>query len=168
VAGPRHVDGRSRLPADPVSARDEFLDRERASWARFEAQVARVPVADRDHPGALERWSVKDLVFHCAHWVDFAAIHAEAADERPFQDPFETQPAEVWDVENARVAATSSAMTWAEVRESLDAARARVRAVVMDRDRLGDDVIAWMADETWAHYDEHAAHVTAFADARPA
>jgi hypothetical protein len=151
-----------------MSARDGFLDREQASWARFEAEVARVPQADRDHPGALERWSVKDLVFHCAHWADFAAIHAEAAAEGPFQDPFDTEPDEVWDAENARVAAASATMTWAQVRESFDAARARVRAVVMDRAHLDEDVIAWMAHETWAHYDEHAAHVAAFADARPA
>jgi DinB superfamily len=151
-----------------MSARDGFLDREQASWARFEAEVARVPQADRDHPGALERWSVKDLVFHCAHWADFAAIHAEVAGDGSFRDPFDTQPDEAWDAENARVAAASSAMTWVQVRESLGAARARVRAVVAGRADLHDDVIAWMADETWAHYDEHAAHVAAFADARPA
>jgi Mycothiol maleylpyruvate isomerase N-terminal domain len=152
-------------PGDPAT---EFLNAEQRSWERFDAQVARVADEDREVPAALERWSVKDLVWHCAHWAEFAAIHAESAGDGPFADPFDAEPDEVWDAENAGVAAESSAMTWAQVRDGADAVRARLRAVFAQSPALDRTVIAWMADETWVHYDEHAAHVAAFADARSA
>ena len=85
----------------------EFLDREASSWEAFEAQVNRVPVDRRDDPGAVETWSVKDVVWHCAYWSRFAADHLVMDGDGPFTDPFDAHDDAYWDGVNAQVAEAS-------------------------------------------------------------
>jgi hypothetical protein len=144
--------------------RDELLAREAMSWDAFQAAVGRVAPQDRDLPEALERWSVKDLVWHCAYWADFCAAALEQRGDGPFVDPFEDQDDAVWDAENARIAEASAEMSWQEVTDGAVAARARARAAlgpVVDEGAAG-----LFADETSTHFDEHAAHIEAFAERR--
>ncbi len=141
----------------------EFLDREASSWAAFEAQVMSVPQDRREVPGVVGDWTVKDMVWHCAYWSRFAADHLDAAGAGPFMDPFDADPDRDWDAVNGEVAAASAAMSWDEVVAGGEEARAGLRAAVV-RPNLAPERIAWAADETWVHYDEHAAEVRAFAD----
>jgi hypothetical protein len=147
-----------------MTSPQEFLEREAAAWAAFEAQVDRVPAEDRERPGVVEGWSVKDVVWHCAYWAAFSADAIEAAGDGPFRDPFDAEPDEHWDAVNAEVAVESSGMTWNDVQTGADAARARIRDLVASG-AVPDDATTWSADETFIHYDEHAEHVRAFADA---
>ena len=145
-----------------MPTREELLAHEASSWEAFERTVDRIGEGDRERPDALERWSVKDLVWHCAYWADFCAAALQRAGEGPFLDPFDEEEDEVWDAENARVAEASAAMTWRQVIEGAAVARARVRAAIGP---TADEAAArFFGDETFAHYDEHAAHVAAFAD----
>jgi hypothetical protein len=148
-----------------MTTREEFLDREASAWAAFEVELARVPAEDRDRPGVVEGWSVKDMVWHCAYWASFATQHLEASRESdaPFEDPFDAQSDEHWDEVNAEVARTSASMPWNDVIAGTATARADLRDLVGSRD-LDPDVLTWAADETFIHYDEHAQHVRTFAD----
>lgn len=142
----------------------EFLDKEAASWGAFEAQVARVPADRREEPGVTGHWTLKDVVWHCAHWSRFAAEHLASAPEGPFTDPFDSETDEHWDRVNDDVAAASSAMSWDDVRSGTDAAREELRRVIAERgDRLAE-ATEWAAEESWIHYDEHAAEIGVFAD----
>jgi hypothetical protein len=145
-----------------MPTRDELLAREASSWEAFDRAVGRVDQGDRERPDALEGWSVKDLVWHCAYWTDFCAAALERAGEGPFADPFAGEDDEYWDAENARIAVTSAAMTWEQVTEGAAAARARVRAALGANAVEG--ALTCFGEETFVHYDEHAVHVAAFAD----
>jgi Mycothiol maleylpyruvate isomerase N-terminal domain len=146
---------------DPRGA--ELLLREAAAWESFLAQVERVGHDDRERAGALEGWSVKDLVWHCAHWTDFCAAALEDAGDGPFVDPFDAEPDEYWHEENARVARESAPMSWRDAREGADAARTRVRSAIGGLARVDEATARFFGDETFVHYDEHAEHVAAFA-----
>jgi hypothetical protein len=141
----------------------EFLDREEASWAAFGAQVARVPEDGRETPGVVGEWTLKDVVWHCAYWSRFAAEHLGAANGPVFVDPFDLRPDEDWDAVNAKVAEASSSMGWSGVMNGAEEARAGLREAA-SRPGLAAAPIAWAADESWIHYDEHAADVRTFAD----
>ncbi len=141
---------------------NEFLDREAASWAAFDDQVALVAEDRRATPGVVGDWTLKDVVWHCAYWARFAADHLAVAGDDPFIDPFDAQPDEHWDAVNDEVAAASSTMSWDDVRAGAEDARAALRAAVA-RPGVPSEPIEWAADESWVHYGEHAEQVRAFA-----
>jgi hypothetical protein len=147
-----------------MASAQEFLEREAASWDAFEAQVDRVPTEQREVPGVVEGWSVKDVVWHCVYWARYAADHVVMEGDGPFTDPFAAHPDGYWDGVNAEIAEASSAMSWDDVWEGAADARASVRSVVT-RPGLPSEPIDFAAEESWVHYDEHAEHVRAFADA---
>jgi hypothetical protein len=139
-----------------------FLDREAASWAAFDLEVERVPADRREQPGVVGDWSLKDVVWHCAHWARFADDGLATSTAGSFADPFDAHPDEHWDQVNAEVAATSSAMSWDEVRAGAESARAALRATVAAGPSA--EAIDWAAEESFVHYDEHAREIKAFAD----
>ena len=147
-----------------MASAQEFLEREAASWDAFEAQVDRVAPDKREVPGVVEGWSLKDVVWHCAYWARYSADHLVMEGDGPFTDPFSAHPDEYWDGVNAEIAEASSAMSWDDVWEGAGDARASVRSVVT-RPGLTSAAIDFAAEESWVHYDEHAEHVRAFADA---
>jgi hypothetical protein len=147
-----------------MTTAQEFLDKEAASWAAFEIQIARVPADSREAPGVVGEWTLKDVVWHCAHWARFAAEYVASAPEGSFSDPFDSESDEHWDGVNAEIAAVSSAMSWDDVRTGTEEARDELRRVIADRGDQVREATAWAADESWVHYDEHALEVRAFAD----
>ena len=144
-----------------VLDRGELLERERSSWAAFEAAIARVPDDRRSVEGVVPGWSVKDLVWHCAYWTGFCAeaIQARARGDR--SDPWYHDDAH-WDAENDRIAQESKAMTWDAVVSSGAELRERAREALTHA--VDDDSERWFAEETFEHYDEHAAEIARFAD----
>ena len=113
-----------------MASAQEFLEREAASWDAFDAQVDRVTAAQREVPGVVEGWSLKDVVWHCAYWARFSADHLVMEGEGTHTDPFATLTAEEADRENAAIAEASSAMSWDDVWEGAADARASVRSVI--------------------------------------
>lgn len=139
--------------------RQELLDREAASWTAFMNAVERVSAARRAEVGVVPGWSVHDLVWHCGFWVDDAARRIEliAAGR---QEP--DQPEAVWQEMNDEVAEASKAMSWDEVISRSEVARERIRAALASLSDLVPAAESEFADETFGHYDEHAAEIERF------
>jgi DinB family protein len=144
--------------------RQELLDREASSWAAFMAAVERVPVARRAEPGVVPGWSVADLVWHCGYWVDDAARRIEAIEAGT---PEPEDPESVWQVTNDEVAERSKTMSWEEVVTRSEAARERIRTVLSSLSEIPAAAESEFVEETFGHYDEHAAEIDRFASASP-
>ena len=140
--------------------RRQLLNREASSWETLMAAVARVPEDRRAEPGVVPGWSVADLVWHCGYWVDDAARRIEAiAAGTPEPD----DPEAAWQKTNDEVAAQSRTMSWDEVVARSEAARDRVRAVLSSLSEIPPAAGSEFVDETFEHYEEHAAEIERFA-----
>ncbi|HKN81313.1 MAG TPA: DinB family protein [Actinomycetota bacterium] len=140
--------------------RQQLLDREASSWDAFMSAVARVPEARRTDLGVVPGWSVADLVWHCGYWVDDAARRIELiAAGTPEPD----DPEAVWQKTNDEVAEQSKAMSWEEVITRSEAARQRIRTVLEALSEIPPAAESDFVDETFEHYDEHAAEIERFA-----
>jgi uncharacterized protein (TIGR03083 family) len=135
--------------------RSQLLEREASSWQALMAAVGRVPEDRRTEPGAVPGWSVADLVWHCGFWADDAAgrITAIAAGAEPEDSP----------KTNDEIAEESKAMSWDEIVSRSEAARERVRSVLSSLSDIPPAAESEFADETFDHYDEHAAEIDRFA-----
>lgn len=142
-----------------MTAAQEFLDREAASWSAFDALVNRVPAERREVPGVVGDWSLKATVWHCAHWARFTAETLSATSGGAFIDPFDVHPDEHWDEVNAQVAEVGTAMSWDDARSGAESARVAVRAAVATASPEG---IAWAGAETFEHYEEHGGDIRTF------
>ena len=140
--------------------RQELLSREASSWESLMASVARVPEGRRTEPGVVPGWSVADLVWHCGYWVDDAARRIEliaAGTSEP------DDPESVWQKTNDEIAEESKAMSWDEIVSRSEAARERIRAALLGLSEIPSDAESEFVDETFDHYDEHAAEIERFA-----
>jgi hypothetical protein len=146
---------------------DRLLDREATAWSRMWAQVERVPTGDRALEGVVGDWSVQDIVWHCARWANFCGEHLDRMRAGSFTDPFESEPDEHWDRVNQGIAEESKAMSWSDVEAGAASARDRVRAAIVALPQVDTAAEGWFADETFAHYDEHAEQIAAFAGRPP-
>lgn len=137
-----------------------LLDKEASSWEALMAAVGRVPQDRRTEPGVVPGWSVADLVWHCGYWADDAARRiGSIAAGKPDPD----DPEAVWQKTNEEVAEQSKAMSWDEVITRSEAARERIRAVVSSLPEIAPAAESEFSDETFEHYDEHAAEIERFA-----
>jgi Mycothiol maleylpyruvate isomerase N-terminal domain len=145
--------------------RQELLDREAASWDAFMAAVARVPEGRRSEPGAVPGWSVADLVWHCGYWAGDAARRIERiAAGTPEPD----DPESVWQKTNDEIAEESKAMAWDEILSRSEAAREHVRGALASLSEIPFAAESEFVEETFEHYDEHAAEIERFAAETPA
>ena len=140
--------------------RHELLDREASSWEALMAAVARVPEDRRTEPGAVPGWSVADLLWHCGYWVDDAARRIEAIVAGA---PEPDEPEAVWQKTNDEVAEESKAMAWDEIVSRSEAARDRIRSTLLALSEVPSAAESEFVEETFGHYDEHAAEIERFA-----
>ena len=146
----------------------DLLAREDEAWDRMWAAVERVPAGDRTREGVVGDWSVQDMVWHCARWADFCGEHLEIMRGGNWSDPFEAESDAYWDQMNQDIADASKAMAWDDVTTGAAAGRERVRTALAELGEIDGVAGTWFAEETYVHYDEHAEHITAFADSLPA
>ena len=151
-----------------MAERKDLLAREEEAWRRMWAAVERVPAGDRTREGVVGDWSVQDMVWHCARWADFCGEHLEIMRGGNWSDPFEAESDAYWDQMNQDIADASKAMAWDDVTTGAAAGRERVRTALAELGEIDDVAGTWFAEETYVHYDEHAAHITAFANGLPA
>ena len=145
--------------------REELLRREEASWGAFRAAVLGLPEGRRTELGVVPGWSVHNLVWHCGFWADDAAARLEAL--AGGGEPQPERPEPVWQAMNDRAAEESKEMSWEQVLEGAEAARRRVRAAISALPEGDASAEADFAEETFEHYDEHAAEVQRFAGGVP-
>lgn len=140
--------------------RDELLDREASSWEALMAAAARVPEGRRTELGVVPGWSVADLVWHCGYWVDDAAHRIELiAAGTPEPD----DPEAVWQRTNDEVAEQSKAMSWDDIVSRSESARQRIRGALSSLSEISSAAESEFVEETFEHYDEHAAEIERFA-----
>ena len=141
--------------------RDEMLAREQASWDAFVQAVGALPEERRDVEGVVPGWSAKDLAWHNGYWAGYVADVLESIAATgtglPDQD---------WDALNEQVIAEGRAMPWEEIWSRSDANRTRARAALERLPELSAEAVEEFAGETYEHYEEHTAEVSAFAPAQ--
>jgi hypothetical protein len=153
-----------------------ILRGERAKW---NALLARVGQERMDLPGAEGEWSVKQIV---AHLTWYEAVIVEGARQLLSTGTFVRTGLRAlsMDERNAILAAQSQAQPVGEVLAESEQVFRQLLAVVAgcpdeilnDPRRLGlpDDVVPWtlVANNSYAHFQEHALAIRAWLDANPA
>jgi len=138
--------------------REELLTKEDTAWSAFVDAFAAVPEDRRDVDGVVPGWSVKDLVWHCGYWADYVGDLLErmaaGQPEPPDQD---------WDELNRIVAEDGKRLPWDEVIVAAERGRDRARSALLAMTDVTDPAASEFSDETFVHYDEHAAEIRSFA-----
>ena len=139
--------------------RAEQADREAEAWAAFEAAVNAVPRSRWDETGVLDGWTLKELLWHVAGWLQKCARNLEARRT----DADVAGSGLTVDERNAQLAAEARDLdadaVWAGVVE----ARASVRRGWDELATIDRTAIRELADETYEHYAEHLPDLAAFA-----
>jgi hypothetical protein len=141
--------------------RTDHTNREADTWAEFETALARVPLERWEEPGVVPDWTVKELVWHVAGWIDECSEHLEKI--RAGSAQIEEDDDEDTDVRNAAFASQAREMTTDAVRAGLLASRELVRTRWSELPDVTDSAIEWFASETYQHYKEHLADLESFA-----
>lgn len=145
-----------------MGIREEYAKREQAAWAALLAQVGRLTPEQQVLEGVVPGWSTRDLLWHCARWAEETAGHLELMRAGNFVDPFEADET-LGDRMNAEITEHARTMSPEEVLAAADACRSKLHATwpTVEPDEMAAE---WYADETFVHYDAHAAEIAAFAD----
>jgi hypothetical protein len=165
-------------PEGPMTAERlvEILREERARWA---ALLAAVGPERLDMPGVEGAWSVKQIVAHLS-WYEHVIVEGAQQLTRTGSYVREGLRALSMDERNAILADQSRARPVREVLAESERVFAQLLAVIAacpddilnDPRRLGlpDDVVPWtlVANNSYAHYREHAQAIRAWLAAQPA
>lgn len=144
--------------------KDALTIRERDAWAALRGIVDGLTPEQREVPGVNgEGWTVKDVLWHIAHWWGHLAELLDQMREGTFVEPPEDDAAT--DSENARVLEESRAMRPSEVERGLDVTRGRMLEAWTGLPELTEPAERWFVWETIEHYEEHLPGVRALADA---
>ncbi len=136
--------------------RDALLQREDEAWRVLVEACEAVPAERRSTEGVVPGWSTHDLVFHCVFWAD------DAGDVLERMRDGDAEP-NGFDGPESEILEAGRALTWDQVVERAADARSRVRAALTAFDDAPSRAVEWFQDETFDHYEEHAAQIRAFA-----
>jgi len=143
--------------------RAELSKREAAGWVDLQTAVARLTPKERERASVnVEGWSVKDVLWHVAHWLEDLARMLEEMRAGTFVDDEGSD--EETDAENARVLAESQGMVLGAVEQQLDAAHERMLSAWAALPEVSDVAEKWFVWETTEHYEEHLPGVLALAE----
>jgi hypothetical protein len=131
--------------------RTEQAKREADSWASFEAALEAIPRERWEDDGVLPGWSVKELLWHMAGWLQKCARRLE--EMRTGREA--ERSGQTVDERNDELAAQARTMTVDAVYRGLIDARALVREEWKALPDVDERAISELADETYEHYDEH-------------
>jgi uncharacterized damage-inducible protein DinB len=137
--------------------KQEMTATEVAAWEALEAAVLAVPRDRLEEPALPGGWSVKDVLWHIAHWWEDCADTLELLHAGTFTE---------WegdtDAENDRVLAEGRAMSLEDI--ELRSARIRER-MLLAWDAAPEDPRAeeTFHSETTEHYEEHLAQISSIA-----
>jgi uncharacterized protein (TIGR03083 family) len=134
---------------------EELLQREETAWSGLADALAAVPPERREVEGVVPGWSVHDVAWHCVYWVGDAGEVLERI-RGGVPDP----PGS--DVPDEEILATGRAMTWDDMLRRAEAGRERVRAAFSSFADPPPKALELFRDETFDHYEEHAAQIRAF------
>ena len=138
--------------------RTEQAAREAESWAAFAAALERIPRERWGEEGVLPGWSVKELLWHMAGWLQKCARNLERF-ARGEDEPASEQTV---DERNEELAAQAHGMTIDGVYRGLMSARELVVEGWNALPDVDERAVEELADETYDHYDEHRADLERF------
>lgn len=141
--------------------REGLLKRENEARHELVDAIAAVPFDRRDIEGVVPGWSIHDLVWHCAYWAAYASDVLERL-QRGEPEPEEPEDENAWDAE---ILAAGRGMSWDEAILQLEQNRERARRALSAFGELPDEAEEWFTDDTFDHYQEHAAQIRAFSAA---
>jgi hypothetical protein len=145
-----------------MTDKQALTERERDAWAELRRVVDGLPRERWEEPTVTaEGWTVKDVLWHIAHWWEHLAELLDAIRAGTFTEPPEDD--EATDAENARVLEESRAMSLEQVERGLEAARERMLAAWEALPELDESAERWFGWETFEHYEEHLADLRRFA-----
>ncbi|GBC86203.1 hypothetical protein HRbin12_00189 [bacterium HR12] len=140
-----------------------LTERERDAWAEVRRLVDALPPERLEEPTVTaEGWTVKDVLWHIAHWWTDLARMLDEMREGTFVEPPDDE--EATDAENARVLEESRSMSLADVEQGVDVARARMLAAWDALPEVDETAERWFLWETIEHYEEHLADLRRFAE----
>jgi uncharacterized damage-inducible protein DinB len=141
--------------------RTEQANREADAWAEFEEALSKVPRERWEESEVLPGWSVKELLWHMAGWLQKCSRRLDE-----MRTGEQTPPSgQSVDERNDELAAESRTMTVDAVYDGLLTARERVRRAWDQLAEIDEAAIHELADETYEHYDEHRADLERFSPA---
>ncbi len=143
--------------------KDTLTTRERDAWAELRATVDRLTPEQHERPGAnADGWSMKDVLWHIAHWwKDLTRMLGEMR-EGTFVEPEDDD--ERTNAENARTLEESRRMHLADVEQGVDMARGRMLAAWDALPEVTEPAERWFVWETIEHYEEHLEDARRFAE----
>ncbi len=139
------------------------------AWEALGSAVDSFSDMELEQPGVVDSWSIKDLLGHIAFWAQQAAenmqlIAAGRADE--VQRPSDEKAMDEWNEREWRVRRERPV---SDVREEwLDSFQGAMQALAaLPSERLEEKVKGYtalklFAEDTYEHYKEHLAHLTAW------
>ena len=146
--------------------KENLLARLFAARETFEETIARLPEDQLETPILHDETSVKDMLGHIAFWEELATAKFDALHAGQTPDPVTD-----FDALNARILNDFRHLSLEEVREREQVAYQHILDMV---ERASDDelfnpghfawtnnnpFLAWIAGNTWEHYNEHIEEV---------
>jgi hypothetical protein len=140
--------------------RTRLLEEEAAGAAAFDALVATIPDDRWSDPTVTpDGWTPGVLVAHVAGWLEECAAVLKMMRAGTWDPDAPTDPV---DAINARQASRAAAMTLAEVKGAVAAARVRARAAWEALPDLTPDAWSWFEESGPNHYAKHVHDLTAW------
>lgn len=158
------------MTADSVAlTRPQVRDSLARERAKLLAALEGLSEEEMASPGAVGRWSVRDVLAHILAWEDEAVTRLDLlAAERP-QDIAPITNGEELEAWNARAHERYAGLPLAEVMRRLAEVQGRILVSLdsLSEERLGTDagpvpVHNWLPDCTYAHEQEHCADILAW------
>ncbi|MEO7001207.1 MAG: ClbS/DfsB family four-helix bundle protein [Ktedonobacterales bacterium] len=149
--------------------KSEILDQIRATHQLLEALLADLDAARMTQPGVNGEWSVKDMLAHIAWWERHRVRSLRSGSDDSYVEGVDLGVDADTDRVNAEVFAAYHDRSLADVRAEFDAAHSEALATIeaMSDDELAlDDVYEAIAWDTFRHYPEHTAMLTAWLEAK--
>jgi hypothetical protein len=143
-----------------MDTKQDHCAREAEGWTRFSAAVHRIPPDRWAEPGVLPDWTVNEMLWHVAGWMDDCSDDLDAIAAGTFVDSNETD--EQTDQRNASFAAAARGMDADAVWAGLLAARERVLDRWNALPEVTQDAVDSFTGETYEHYPEHLPELDAF------
>lgn len=121
-----------------------------ASWQNLQHAFEGIPDDRMSEAGVCGEWSAKDLLAHIAFWdaleVDQIRARSIGAEIEPVD----------WQAANDKSAAERADWSLSQARQEFDNAHARLLAISAEHPGYAEEILD---NDTWEHYDEHAAQI---------
>ena len=137
----------------------ETLRKIEASWENLVAALDGIPEERLGEPGAVGEWSVKDVMGHVGFWAEQAVVAAQR--EMAGEPRLEVD----WQAMNEREAAANRGRSAAEQRAAMERGHENALDLLRSAPRLDPRTVGLcgcLQEDTYEHYDAHAADIRAW------